>query len=963
MAIEGGYGFSLHQAKVGEEKQIVERIMGNSNSTITEDPALDPNPATSNDSATPSNGRPSNGQGSRRQSKLATTCTTLLMLFCLFWQLNRAEGFIDIGAISSNLVNRLFGPTTQQTAWSDDAQAKVLNNIRMATTDNARNYWGKVLQQMGGAPIPGTTEQPMTTTMQVTTEQPVTTTMQIQTAYGQTVRRTTAPTTTIPTTMPTTTMGTTTPRNMKSWTPKLHRSQTYATTVRRPETSTPKTSTWQTATIRSTAWTTSPPQQTTQQPTTEMPTMHAHRREVETTTVASQTQVQRKHQSINQGGLDVYWCAGRGGTLFKLKESEHSAFCRPPPTITSRWTKTRINLYMRIIKPEPVQSAWHCAAKRVTVNYYTNLLGDKIKIPPVVEHLPIDGSQCNRIAILHECPFTDKDKWDLEQQDDGTWATDDVLNLDYPGAISGLFKGLQTASATNCFAQPASLYLRHHNMELISPVHNVHSCHFINGFCVILNGTLIWDTHCLKNGGGYCKPCDYENVDVIDGDFTTPHDGSPTTWVSDDRQKALTFAEEPEEVIACDGNTVVLSEQGFGILADQFHAAMSTRMARSVEPEQLASQITAAQVSTNMALGQLFWRECQRTWRFQNPTLQARKLLNSSNLQARWLSENTMEVFSCAIIPLVDVEYKASNVCYTYIPVLVNYGDNRFHAYLDPELRILSSTAPKASCGNFRTQYLQLKKDPDEWITIDTTTGVAKRLSSSRIHELYESLTSQAEHMLELHPVYFHRWILKNDSELPVFAHIQEWASYENFKDENKEHQESGGITLSALPGGITGAVEQWLLDWLAWFVQLWIKLCCVYVTLLFLRDVAIPLMLAYVLNPIKVTLLSLLGRRQRQVIPKSRFFKRRQASETELEEVPVPVRRQLLQPFTQQTSGNNDQQSHKETVAIEVHPQKARAFFKPRARSATIEERVRPSNKNERLYGNSRQQDGTDGD
>jgi hypothetical protein len=36
----------------------------------------------------------------------------------------------------------------------------------------------------------------------------------------------------------------------------------------------------------------------------------------------------------------------------------------------------------------------------------------------------------------------------------------------------------------------------------------------------------------------------------------------------------------------------------------------------------------------------------------------ARKLNNQTNIQARWIGENTIEVFSCAEIPLRQLEYR-----------------------------------------------------------------------------------------------------------------------------------------------------------------------------------------------------------------------------------------------------------------------------------------------------------------
>jgi len=61
-------------------------------------------------------------------------------------------------------------------------------------------------------------------------------------------------------------------------------------------------------------------------------------------------------------------------------------------------------------------------------------------------------------------------------------------------------------------------------------------------------------------------------------------------------------------------------------------------------------------MGTNIAIGRLYQRECQRNVRQAVPTHQARKLLNKENIQSRWIGPNTMEVFSCSALKLNEVE-------------------------------------------------------------------------------------------------------------------------------------------------------------------------------------------------------------------------------------------------------------------------------------------------------------------
>ncbi|KAL3076742.1 hypothetical protein niasHT_038638 [Heterodera trifolii] len=511
-------------------------------------------------------------------------------------------------------------------------------------------------------------------------------------------------------------------------------------------------------------------------------------------------QLQRTNHAHNNGhaqeskeGRDVFWCSNHGSTLWELKGPENSPFCRPPPALTAQWTPLTIMLYTKIHRPEPIATAWHCFIKTTTETYYTNIVGDKFV--EVNKEFPLVSKRlCQRMAHQQECPLA---KTEMHHDNSNhIWATNDQLQVDFPGPITGLFKGKQTSSATNCFAQPATLFVKWHSLQLLSPIHRADHCNYASDYCQLQdNSSLIWTSACPN-----------------DNCFIRHHHERP-------------------------------------------HKSETKRATR-------ATRFAAFSCSTchNMALSQLYLKECQRNVRVSNPTLQARKLLKRENLQARWISETTIEVFPCVPISLSNISYRTTKDCYKFIPVTIHLPNATRDAFLDPKMRILSLISKIASCSPFRYHHLQVQQNPNLWVRIDSRNGNVQRLAQTVIHELYETILNKTDNDLDLHPLIFHQWQLDNDTDFANFPHIDEFEDSEEFKSKLEQHTTQRTEALGALPGGIEGWTIRWLQERLQEAIQWWIRLASAYSTFLLCRDVSLPCLIAYFLNPIRITLMTLLG-------------------------------------------------------------------------------------------------------
>uniref|UniRef100_A0A914L2F2 Uncharacterized protein n=1 Tax=Meloidogyne incognita TaxID=6306 RepID=A0A914L2F2_MELIC len=102
----------------------------------------------------------------------------------------------------------------------------------------------------------------------------------------------------------------------------------------------------------------------------------------------------------------------------------------------------------------------------------------------------------------------------------------------------------------------------------------------------------------------------------------------------------------------------------------------------------------------------------------------------------------------------------------------------------------------------------------------------------------------------EINPIVFHEWLLNKDEDRIPFLHIEELNQYEEWKANEKTEEHHRALSLGAIPNGIKGVAAEIFRGIFETIVQHWITACCVYTTFLFVRDVFIPIGLAYLILP-----------------------------------------------------------------------------------------------------------------
>nr|CAD2178770.1 unnamed protein product [Meloidogyne enterolobii] len=399
--------------------------------------------------------------------------------------------------------------------------------------------------------------------------------------------------------------------------------------------------------------------------------------------------------------MPCFWCAHTSSSIWNFPDKDDSPYCTASRT-RRKWKPFKVSLYSHISQSREL-SAHRCSIKKVEESYYTNLLGDRFlnmeKLMVVVSK-----EECIRMKEDKICTLTKKI---LDKIDRNSWATNEPIIADFPGRFASLFGGEKKAIATNCLFQNTSLFYKQQTLELISHLYNLQHCKFEDEYCLLKDNTsIIWNSNCTQHN---CNKCFHQFAQKLDGSFKI--DETRLYWISQSKEQALTFSlDSTLKEKSCKGDKIILSEQGFGIKRDEFQTMLNQKSKRNVEEDQLASELTAAEMDMNQVIEQLLKIKCQQIVRNSNPTIQARKIFGKGNLVATWIGENTMQIYNCAEIEMNSITPRATSTCYKYLPVNIELYKRKMEAFLDLELRVLSVTSPPADCGRFQYPVLEIEK-------------------------------------------------------------------------------------------------------------------------------------------------------------------------------------------------------------------------------------------------------------
>uniref|UniRef100_A0A7E4URW5 RNA-directed DNA polymerase n=1 Tax=Panagrellus redivivus TaxID=6233 RepID=A0A7E4URW5_PANRE len=422
---------------------------------------------------------------------------------------------------------------------------------------------------------------------------------------------------------------------------------------------------------------------------------------------------------------------------------------------------------------------------------------------------------------------------------DNLWATNNTVKADdssWPFSI-----GTTNTSEVNCYLYTNQVYTRHGIAEAQIPFSTPSPCYYQQGVCPMYEqGVLIWEPNVDQQ-------CQQIQMAEWNGTYTTG------VWMADTKDFALSF--QKASVLKDCNRTLVISDQGYGVLADAFNATVQTkprdkRNVGVVYSNQLAAELTALQVETVQITRRLFMATLKRicaglqaiaeatlALAAANPTLLARELLNASTITARLISANVLEIQPCFEVPMESIQYVQQPYCFDRLPVEFEHRHKLYEGYLDSITGILTDTAKTVPCAEYRNLFIQLSDGKMQ--KYDQTTGhfqyvdEVKEIKRFRIMDFPQLNLERT----------FHNLVLANLSELYTTRHFTtsliEAMAFENTI--GRMAVEATGLTTTKDRHTTNKASLVMLMGGMGLLEKLWIIVCCLFVTVKFFAYRLLP--------------------------------------------------------------------------------------------------------------------------
>ncbi|KAI1699744.1 hypothetical protein DdX_17128 [Ditylenchus destructor] len=436
------------------------------------------------------------------------------------------------------------------------------------------------------------------------------------------------------------------------------------------------------------------------------------------------------------------------------------------------------------------------------------------------------------------------------------------------GVISGSLESVE-----NCYTYKTIVYTRYGSEEVNTPTGYNPKCEYGNGWCIIDKEMIRWSPIAEQQ-------CRYIKVDTWTGQI------ADNVWLANSREMALSFTEHTEGIKDCSG-LLVVSDQGYAAPYEQIRDYLdlkfsSRRIRRSnfanfqkesgnpdvgvVLTTQLSSALLAlhkdVEIQTRRLFSSLVRSVCNA---FQDvvkttmalvsahPTLAVRELLNETNIQAKLVLNDVVEIRPCIEVPFETLRFVTkSRRCYDKIPVEFNFNGIYYRGYLDPIDMILKPHANTVPCEE--NLYLYVRRSNDLIQQYNQQTGEIQMLPAERLQQIVKFGRID----FPIQPIA--TTLYKNR----IFSDLAEIVDGSNFRrtveaveTQQKIFQQAGGTPTplsdelfsaeeaqQAASNLISNGMFYFLQGGMLCLWQLWIFLVCVYTTLQFLTTWCTPPML-----------------------------------------------------------------------------------------------------------------------
>ncbi|CAK5075918.1 unnamed protein product [Meloidogyne enterolobii] len=424
-------------------------------------------------------------------------------------------------------------------------------------------------------------------------------------------------------------------------------------------------------------------------------------------------------------------------------------------------------------------------------------------------------------------------------------------------------------------------------------------CNYKSGTCKCSQGSLLWKPDKTQQ-------CAFIPIANWRGEFAS------RIWISEFNEFALTF-ENITKKIDCGQKEMIITDQGYAISKYEYEIVLNlinrsensrhkreavnsklnesdiAKLTGVVYTPQLESQLTALSTKLTRTTQKLFAESVRQICNTlqavadqtlalaaANPTLLARYFLKIDYITARLVTEKIMEIRPCYPIQDQEIHFNwRQGFCFDRLPVSFNLHGHEKHGFLDTKTLIIHSSAGESDCDINKYMYVTLK---GRTILYDQSTGDQREISEEGIRKIARFGKID---LPDMGITIFKNKILTNLTEIYSPEHFSETIETAAITHEITRLTSKGSLWQN--PSSRTEAfaaniVAKGLFAFLTGGIfsinQVWVFICCCYVTLQFLVQFILPAILAQTIGYLNV------GERIFQYISKRNRTKREEQNE-----------------------------------------------------------------------------------
>nr|CAD2181853.1 unnamed protein product [Meloidogyne enterolobii] len=238
-----------------------------------------------------------------------------------------------------------------------------------------------------------------------------------------------------------------------------------------------------------------------------------------------------------------------------------------------------------------------------------------------------------------------------------------------------------------------------------------------------------------------------------------------------------------------------------------------------------------------------------------NPTLLARYFLKIDYITARLVTEKIMEIRPCYPIQDQEIHFNwRQGFCFDRLPVSFNLHGHEKHGFLDTKTLIIHSSAGESDCDINKYMYVTLN---GRTILYDQSTGDQKEISEEGIKKIARFGKID---LPDIGITIFKNKILTNLTEIYSPEHFSETIETAAITHEITRLTSKGSLwqnpstrTEAFAANIVAKGLFAFLTGGIFSINQVWVFICCCYVTLQFLIQFILPAILAQTIGYLNV--------------------------------------------------------------------------------------------------------------